>query len=41
VTSEATMAPMPTAARYAPTAATYNAPREGHSNSQYPAMPKM
>jgi hypothetical protein len=35
------MAPMPTAARYAPTTpATYKASREGYWHPQYPAAPK-
>jgi hypothetical protein len=34
------MAPMPTAARYAPTPATYKAPREWYWYPQYPAVPK-
>jgi hypothetical protein len=35
------MAPMPTAARYAPTTpATYKAPRERYRYPQYPAAPK-
>ncbi len=34
------MAPMPTAARYAPTRATYKAPREQYWYPQYLAVPK-
>jgi hypothetical protein len=37
--SAGTMAPMPTAARYAPTPATYNASRKPYWHTHYPAAP--